>query len=333
MKTYWIAAAMVVAFDAVAGAGPSLKSTSKDATQPYPNRPVRILVPFPPGGGVDITNRILASRMTEVLGQQIVIDNRSGAAGNVGADIAAKSTPDGYTIFACGVASHGVSPAIYKKLPFDAEKDFAPISMIGTTPNVLVIHPGVPAKTVAEFIAHAKAGGGKIPYATPGVGTSPHMTMELFKVATGISMVHVPYKGGAPALQDVMGGHVVGMFGNLGEQIAAIKAGRTRALAVSSVKRHPLLPDVPTVAESGIPGFEVTAWYASCVPSGVPKAILDTLNAAVVKTLGFPDIREKYVQTAIEPAASTREELGAVIKSEIAKWRKVAQSAGISLDY
>src|SRR5688500_116433 len=285
MKIFWIAAALAVTFDAIAasatGAGgkPAVKSTPET----YPNRPVRIIVPFPPGGGVDITNRILGSKLTEVLGQQVVIDNRSGAAGNVGADIAAKSTPDGYTLFACNVASHGVSPAIYKKLPYDAVKDLPPISLIGTTPNVLVIHPAVPAKNVQEFIAHVKAGGGKIPYATPGVGTSPHMTMELFKLATGITMVHVPYKGGAPALQDVMGGHVVGMLGNLGEQIAAIKAGRTRALAVSSLQRHPMLPDVPTVAEAGIPGFEVTAWYASCVPRAVPTPVLEKLNAAIVK--------------------------------------------------
>ena len=333
MKTCWFAAALVLAFDAFAAAGPKVQGTARDASQPYPNRPIRIINPFPAGGGVDIVNRLLASRLPDVLGQTVIVENRPGAGGNVGADYAAKATPDGYTIFACGVASHGVSPAIYKKLPYDAEKDFAPVSMIGTTPNVLVVHPGVPAKNVAEFIAYVKAGGGKIPYATPGIGTSPHMTMELFKMATGVTMVHVAYKGGAPALQDVMGGHVAGMFGNLGEQIAAIQSGRTRALAVSSVKRHPMLPDVPTVAESGIPGFEVTAWYAACAPSAVPKPILEKLNAAIVKTLAFPDLREKYIQTAVEPTSSTREELAAYIKSELAKWRKVAQAAGISLDY
>ena len=300
--------------------------------QAYPNRPLRNIVPFPPGGGVDIVTRILASKLSDVLGQPIVIENRPGAAGNVGANIAARSTPDGYTLFTCGVASHGVSPAIYKKLPFDAEKDLVPISMIGTTPNVLVVHPSVPAKTVAEFIAYAKAGAGKINYASPGVGTSPHMTMELFKLATGIDVVHVSYKGGAPALQDVIGGHVPGMFGNLPEQLPAIKAGRTRALAVSSLKRHASLPDVPTVAESGIPGFEVTVWYATCVPAAVPKAILDTLNAAVVKTINMPEIRERLVQNTIDPAPSTRAELAAFIKAEIAKWRKVVQSASISIE-
>jgi tripartite-type tricarboxylate transporter receptor subunit TctC len=332
MKACWTAGVIALVFGLLAAAEVGAQAGATTAGQAYPSRPVRILVPFPPGGAVDIVNRIVASRLTEVLGQQVVVENRSGAAGNIGAEIAAKSTPDGYTLFACGVASHGISPAIYKKLPFDAVKDFAPISMIGKTPNVLVVHPAVPAKTVAEFIAHAKAGGGKIPYASPGIGTSPHMTMELFKLATGISLVNVAYKGGAPALQDVMGGHVVGMFGNLPEQISAIKAGRTRALAVSSLKRHPQLPDVPTVAESGIPGFEVTAWYANCVPAAVPKPILEKLNDALVKTINLPEIRDRLVQNSIEVAPSTRDELAVFIKAEIAKWKKVAQSAGITVD-
>ena len=301
--------------------------------QAFPNRPLRIINPFPPGGGVDITNRIVATKLTEVLGQQVVVENRAGAGGNVGAAIAAKSTPDGYTMFACGVASHGVSPAIYKKLPFDAEKDLPPISMIGSTPNVLVVHPAVPAKTMAEYIAWAKAGAGKINYASPGIGTSPHMTMELFKTATGINMIHVAYKGGAPALQEVMGGHVPSMFGNLGEQLGAIKAGKTRALAVSALKRHFSIPDVPTVDESGIAGFQVTSWYATCVPAGVPMAIMNTLNAAVVKSVNSPETRDRLLLNAVTPAPGTREELAAFIKVEIEKWKKVAQSAGISLDF
>lgn len=320
----WTKVVILSVFGLMAGAGAG--------AQEYPNRPLRNIVPFPPGGGVDIVTRIVTGKLGEVLGQQIVVENRSGAAGNIGAEIAAKSTPDGYTLFTCNIASNGVSPAIYKKLPFDSVKDFAPISMIGTTPNVLVVHPAVPAKTVAEFIDHAKTGAGKITYASPGVGTSPHMTMELFKLATGIGPVHVAYKGGAPALQDVMGGHVTGMFGNLPEQLAAIKGGRTRALAVSSLKRHPALPDVPTVAESGIPGFEVTVWYAVCAPAGVPRPILDKLNAAVLKTLNTPEVRDRLIQNTINPAPSTREEIAAHIKSEIAKWTKVVQAAGISIE-
>jgi tripartite-type tricarboxylate transporter receptor subunit TctC len=193
MKRRWIAGVLVFM---VFGVGPAAMA----AEQAYPNRPVRIIVPFPPGGGVDISNRIVTSRFPDILGQQIVIENRAGASGNLGAEIAAKSTPDGYTLFGTSIAQHGVSPALYKKLPYDAVKDFAPISLYGTTPNVLVVHPSVPAKSVPEFIAYAKAGGGKINYASPGVGTSPHMTMELFKLATKIELVHVAYKGGAPAL-------------------------------------------------------------------------------------------------------------------------------------
>jgi tripartite-type tricarboxylate transporter receptor subunit TctC len=330
MKVYWTAAIVGFALAAVMADAIAQKKQPAGKTESYPSRPVRIIVPFPAGGGVDIVNRILSSRLTDVLGQQIVIDNRSGAGGNVGADIAAKSTPDGYTVFACGVASHGVSPAIYKKLPFDPVKDFEPISMIGTTPNVLIVHPSVPAKTIGDFIAHSKSS--KLAWATPGVGTSPHMTSELFKMATGANLMLVAYKGGAPALQEVMGGHVAGMWGNLAEQIATIKAGRTRALAVSTLKRHSSLPEIPTLAESGYPGFEVTAWYGSCAPAGVPKPILDKLNAAIVKTLSMPDIREKYTQSVVDVAPSSREELAAYIRNEIAKWKKVAQSAGISID-
>jgi tripartite-type tricarboxylate transporter receptor subunit TctC len=311
----------------------ALAAWTAAVAQPFPNRPLRIINPFPPGGGVDITNRIVASKLGEVLGQQVIVENRPGAAGNVGAAIAAKATPDGYTMFACGAASHGVSPAIYNKLPFDPEKDFMPISMIGSTPNVLVVNPSVPAKTVAEYITWAKAGSGKLNYASPGVGTTPHLTMELFKLATGINLVHVAYKGGAPALQDVMAGHVPSMFGNLGEQLGSIKGGRTRALAVTSLKRHFSVPDVPTVDESGIKGFQVTAWYASCVPAGVPVPILNTLNAALVKTINTPEVRERLLLNAVEPAPSTREELAAYIRTEIAKWRKVAKSAGISVEY
>ena len=333
MKVWSTALTLVLAVLLTAAGDASAQKKKQPAAkpgEPYPSRPVRLIVPFPAGGGVDLVNRILASRLSEVLGQQIVVDNRSGAGGNVGADVAAKSTPDGYTLFACGVASHGVSPAIYRKLPFDAIKDFEPISMIGTTPNVLIVNPNVPAKTIAEFIAHAKSA--KVSWATPGVGTSPHMTSELFKAATGTNLALVPYKGGAPALQDVLGGHVAGMWGNLAENIAIIKSGRARPLAVSTLKRHSLLPDIPTMAESGFPSFEVTAWYASCTAAGVPKPVLDTLNAAIVKTLNMPDIRERYAQNTVDVMPTSRQELGAYMRAEIAKWTKVAKSAGISLD-
>src|SRR5256714_5730051 len=255
----------------------------------YPNRPLRQIVPFPPGGAVDIVTRIVAAKWSEFLGQQIVVENRAGAGGNVGADFAARAAPDGYTLFSCGISSHGVSPAVYSKLPYDHIRDFAPISLIGKTPNVLVVHPSVPAQSLVDFIQYVKASPGKYNYASPGYGTSPQMTMELFKLTAGINLVHIPYKGGAPALADVMGGQVAGMFGNLPEQLAAIKSGKTRALAVSTLQRNPQLPDVPTVAESGSPGFEVTVWYAVCAQAAVAKPRIYKLIATLLRPPSRPN--------------------------------------------
>jgi tripartite-type tricarboxylate transporter receptor subunit TctC len=264
-----------------------------------------------------------------VLGQPIVVENRAGAGGNVGADVAAKAAPDGYTLFTCQVASHGVSPAIYKQLPYDHIRDFAPVSLIGTTPNVLVVHPSVPARTVREFVDYVKASPGKYNYASPGVGTSPQMTMELFKLTTGIDIVHVPYKGGAPALADVIAGQVTGMFGNLPEQLGAIKGGRTRALAVSTLTRTPLLPDVPTVAESGFPGFEVTVWYGVCTQSGVPKPIVAKLNETLVRVLNMPETKARLADSTIEAKPTTPEQFAAFIAAETKKWAGVVADAHI----
>lgn len=310
-----------------------LASIGAAQSQDYPNRPLRNIVPFPPGGGVDTVTRIVAAKLSEVLGQQIVVDNRSGGAGGtVGAAAAAKATPDGYTVLTCQIASHAISPALYKKLPYDHLKDFVPISRLGTTPNVLSVHPSVPVKSVGEFIAYAKASPGKINYGSPGVGTSPHLTMELFKMTTGIDLVNVPYKGGAPALIDLLGGRTVVMFANLPEHLPSVKAGKLRALGVSSAKRSPQLPEVPTVAESGVPGFEVTVWYGMCAPAGVPKGIVAKLNAAVVKTLNLPEVKERLAQNSIEAGSSTPEEFAAFIRSETAKWAKVVKDAGVTAE-
>jgi tripartite-type tricarboxylate transporter receptor subunit TctC len=295
----------------------------------YPDRPLREIVPFPPGGGVDIVTRITTAKWSEVLGQQIVVENRAGAGGNLGADIAAKATPDGYTLFTCNIASHGVSPAMYNKLPFDAIKDLQPVSLIGKTPNVLVVNPSVPARSLKEFVEYVRASPGKYNYSSPGVGTSPQMTMELFKLTAGLDIVHVPYKGGAPALADVVAGQITGMFGNLPEQLGAIKSGRTRALAVSTLTRTAQLPDVPTVAESGYPGFEVTVWYGVCTQSTVPRPIIDKLNATLVKTLRMPEVIERLAQSSIEAAPGTPEEFAAFIKAESERWMKVVADAHI----
>ncbi|CAN0014315.1 unnamed protein product, partial [Phaeothamnion confervicola] len=301
-------------------------------SQEYPNRPLRHIVPYPPGGGVDLGTRIVTTRLSDFLGQMIVVDNRPGAGGNLGAELAAKATPDGYTLFTCQIASHAISPALYKRLPYDAMKDLSPISLIGMTPNVLVVHPSLPAKSVGEFISYAKANRGKLNFGSSGVGASPHLTMELFKTTTGIDLVHVPYKGGALALADLMGGHVQVMFDNLPGQLQVIKAGKVRALGVTSGKRAEQLPDIPTVSESGVPGFEVTVWYGMCVPAGVPKRVVAKLNAEVVKTLNLPDVKERLAQASIQAAPSSPEQFAAYIRSESIKWAKVIKDAGLSAD-
>jgi tripartite-type tricarboxylate transporter receptor subunit TctC len=306
-----------------------LMAGAAHAQTEYPNRPLRQIVPFPPGGGVDIVTRIVGARWSELLGQQIVVENRAGAGGTVGADHAAKAAADGYTLLTCQVASHGVSPALYHKLPYDHIRDFAPVSLIGKTPNVLVVHPSVPAQSLKEFVELAKANPGKYNYASPGFGTSPQMTMELFKLTAGVNLFHVPYKGGAPALADVMGGQVAGMFGNLPEQLAAIKSGKTRALAVSTLQRSPQLPDVPTVAESGYPGFEVTVWYGVCAQAAVPKPILAKLHATLVRTLNLPEMKARLAENTIDASPTTQEEFAAFIQKETDKWAAVVKEANI----
>ncbi len=300
--------------------------------QQFPNRALRIIVPFPAGGGSDNQNRALAQTLAQVLGQPVIVENRAGAGGNIGAEAAARAAPDGYTLFNCNIATHGISPAVYKKLPFDAEKDFAPISTFASTPNVLVVNPTVPARTVPEYLAWAKAGAGKIGFASSGVGTSPDMAMLFLKLSTGIDLVRISYKGGAPAQQDVIAGHVPTMFGSVGELAASIKSGLLRPIAVSSLKRHPSLPDVPSFDEAGVSGYQVVSWNHLCAPAGVPEPILDALNTAVVKAINSPELRDRMSRMGVVAEPSTRKELGAFINGELAKWRKVAQSAGIALD-
>jgi len=305
-------------------------ASAQSVTGPeYPNRPIKQIVPFAPGGAVDIVTRIVASKWQDFLGQPMVVENKSGAGGTVGAAEAAKAPADGYTVFSCGVASHGVSPALFNQLGYDAIRDFAPISLIGKTPNVLVVHPSVPARTLAEFVQYVKARPGKLNYGSPGHGTSAQMTMELFKLTTGLDLVHVPYKGGAPALAGVMAAEVTGMFGNLPEQVAAIKGGRTRALAVSTLQRNAQLPDVPTVAESGFSGFEVTVWYAACARAGTAKSVLAKLHATLLKTLALPEMRARLAEASVEVTPTSPEEMAAFVRTEIDKWTRVVREGNI----
>jgi tripartite-type tricarboxylate transporter receptor subunit TctC len=296
--------------------------------QTYPNRPVRLLVGFAPGGGVDVTARILAPKLHELWGQPVVVDNRAGAGGTIATDIAAKAPADGHTLLLCGIWSHGVAPSLYKRLPYDHIRDFAPISIVGTTPNVLVVHPSVPVKSVSEFIAHTKASRGKVIIASPGAGSSPHMTLELFRLTTGIDVVHVPYKGSAPALADLLGGHIQSMFDNMSTQLAHMKSGRTRALAVTSPKRSVHLPEVPTMREAGVP-IEVTVWYGLCAPAGVQKSIVARLNADMKRVLSASDIQSRLVEVGLDPAPSTPEQFAAFIKSETEVWARVVREAKI----
>jgi tripartite-type tricarboxylate transporter receptor subunit TctC len=295
----------------------------------FPNRPLRYIVPFPPGGSTDIVARIVADGLTSALQEQVVIDNRGGAAGTIGADIAARSTPDGYTLFACNIASLAVSPAIYKKLPYDPVKDFTPIGLIGSNPNTLATNSSVPAKSVAEFIAFAKGREGKLNYASPGVGTSPQLSMEMFKMRAGIDLVHVAYKGGGPAVVALMGAEVHAMFGTVPSLLGAIHAQKVRSLAVTSKTRSPDLPDVPTLHESGMPGFEIISWQGLCTPRGVPARRLARLRTATEKALAMPETRKRLAHQGIQLTPLTDKKFAEFIRSEAAKYAKLIKDVGI----
>jgi tripartite-type tricarboxylate transporter receptor subunit TctC len=302
------------------------------AAQGYPSKPPRLLVGFVPGGGIDQTARITAAKLSELWGQPITVENRTGAGGTLAADAAAKAPADGYTLVLCNIGSHSIGPSLYRKLPYDALKDVTYIGLIGTTPNVMVVHPSVPATTVAEFIAYAKANPGKVSYGSSGVGTSTHLGVELFKTMTGIQLVHVPYKGGAQSSADLIGGQIQLLITNLPEQVNYIKAGRTRALGVSTAKRSPRFPDLPTIAEAGVPGYEVTVWYGLCAPAGLPRALLDKINADVVRAVSSPDTTKRLADVGIEAAPSTPEQFAAFARAEVAKWAKVVKDSGATAD-
>jgi len=308
----------------------SIAPTPARAAGPeFPTRPLRYIVPFPPGGSTDIMARIVAAGLTEGLGQSVVIDNRGGAGGTVGAEIAANATPDGYTLFACNIASLAVSPALYRKLGYDPVKGFAPVGFIGSTPNAIVVHPSVPAATIAEFIALAKSRRGKLNYGSPGIGTSPQLTMELFKMTAGIDILHVAYKGAGPALAALMGGQVDAMVSTVPTFLAATRAGKIRMLAITSLTRIPDLPDVPTIAESGMPGFEVISWQGLCTPAGVPKSALTRLRAALAAVLALPDTRKRLAEQGVQPGKLTAREFATFIRDQRNKFAKVVKDVGI----
>jgi tripartite-type tricarboxylate transporter receptor subunit TctC len=309
----------------------SLASPSLTQAQSYPDHAIRFVVPYPPGGGTDVIARIVQGKLQAALGQNIVIDNKGGAGGSVGTDIVAKAPPDGYTVLFT-LNSHTVNPAIYARLPFDTLKDFEPVGTVASLPQILVANPQFPAHNVAELIAMAKAQPGTLAYASVGVGSPGHLAGELFKLRTGTQMMHVPYRGGGPAVTDVMGGQVPLLWVSIPAAAQFVKTGKLKALGVSTLKRSAAFPDVPTLQEAGVPDFEVDSWYAMFVPAKTPKAVIDKLNRALNATLQDPEIREKLLAQGSEAVGGTPEALGQTVNVELVKWAKLAKDAGIKAE-
>ena len=300
--------------------------------QSYPSKSIRYVVPYAPGGSTDIVARVLALKLSEAMGQQVVVDNRPGAGGAIGADIVAKSPPDGYTMVTAVTSIMAINQFLYRKLPYDPEKDFAPVTQVGSLPLILVIHPSLPAKNVREFIAIAKAKPGQLNYGSSGVGTATHMTTELFKAMAGVDLVHIPYKGSGQVMGDVIGGQLALIFDQIVSSLPHVQGGKLRMLAITSSKRFPSLPDLPTIAESGVPGYESISWAGVAVPAGTPKEIVARLHAEIVKVLAMPDIRERFLRDGIETIGSTPEQFSEHIRRERIKWAKVVKDSGAKAD-
>jgi len=296
--------------------------------QAYPNKSVRYVIPFPAGTGNDIVGRILTERLTRLWGQQVVVDNRVGASGTIGAAFVAKSTPDGYTLLHCNIAPNAISPSLFEKVPYE-HRDFAPITRIGMTPNIITVHPSTPFRTVKDIASFARANPGKISYSSGLVGTSPQLAMEWLKQRMKFNIVSIPYKNAAQATTDVIAGQLPINITNFPFVVPFAQSGRLRPVAVTSAQRQPLLPDVPTVQESGVPDFEVNSWYGVCAPAGVPVALLDKLNADFTAVLRMPEVEQRLNELVIPPSPTSREEFDQFIRAEIARWAKVIKEAGI----
>ena len=300
--------------------------------QAYPSRPVRIVVPYPAGGTTDIIARLAAAQLTERLGQPFVVDNRAGASGAIGSAAVAQAAPDGYTLVMGTASSHGINSALHKALPYDAVRDFAPVTVVASTPNIIVVHPRVPAKTLAELLALARARPGQVNFGSTSPGGSPHMSAELLKMMAAVDMVHVPYKGASPMLTDLMGGQIQVGFDNLPSTIAFVRSGKLRALAVTTAQRWPGAPDIPTVAESGVPGYEVSGWFGLLAPAGTPRAVRDALQAAIAQSVREPAVAAQLRSLGAEPVASLPEDFARQIRTDVDKWRGVAKATGVTLE-
>lgn len=309
----------------------ALSAVVATAQDKYPNKSIRVIVPVAPGGGTDFIARLIGQKLSEAWGQPVIVDNRPGGAGNLGVEIAAKAVPDGYTLV-IPITSFPINPSLYSKLPFDTVRDFAPITLVASAPLLLVVNPGAQANSVKELIALAKARPGQLNYANSGAGTTAHLAGELFKRMAGVDIVSIAYKGGGPAVIDLIAGNVQIYFSTVPAALPQVKAGRLRALAVTSSKRLNEIPEIPTVSESGLPGFEVVAWFGMFAPGKTPQPIVKKLNGEVVGILGMPDVREKMSGQGLIPGGNTSEELGVFLKAEIAKWSKLIKEANIRIE-
>jgi tripartite-type tricarboxylate transporter receptor subunit TctC len=301
-------------------------------SQSYPARPIKIVVTFPVGGAPDILARLFSARLQESWGQPVIVENRPGAGGNIGADYVAKSAPDGYVVVMGTVGTHAINPSLYANMPYDPVKDFAPVILVASTPNLLVLNKDVPAKSVQELIALAKSRPGKIFFGSPGVGTSIHVSGELFNTMAGVKMVHVPYKGRQFAIPDLLAGQIQVMFDNMPSALPLAREGKLRALAVTSAKRSPAAPDIPTLSESGLPGFEATSWFAVYAPAGTPTGVISKLNGEMNRILGIVDVREKLGGIGLEVIGGTPERLAAYTGEELGKWSRVVKASGAKAD-
>ena len=300
--------------------------------EPYPVKPIRLVVPFPPGGSLDVVARAIGQKLAEAWGQPVLIENRPGAGGNIGADVVAKSAADGYTILEGALSTHAVNVSLYSNLPYDPIKDFASITLVAVTPNVLVVNPSLQVKSVAELIAYAKANPGKLSFGSGSNGSAGHLAGELFKREAGVDMLHVPYKGGAPALQALLAGDTQLMFDNLANSTPQLKAGKVKALAVTTAKRSPLISELPTLSESGLPGFDLYTWWGFLAPAGTPKEIITKWNIEVTRILNTPEMRAFFAQQGAEPSPTTPEQFAALIRSEIPKYARIVKESGAKVD-
>ena len=306
--------------------------TAPASAQPYPTKPIRFIVPFAPGGSTDTLARTIGQKLSDSMGQQVVIDNRSGGNGNIGMGIVAHAAPDGHTIVLGYIANLGIGPSLIANLPFDPVKDYAPITQLAVSPNIFVAHPSVPARSFKEFIAYAKANPRKINYASAAVASVGHLAGELLNTAAGIEMQHVPYKGSGQAVIDLLAGQVQVMFSGLSSVMPHVKGGKLRPLAMTGAQRSAAVPDVPTIAESGFPGFEATAWYGVLAPAGTPKSVINRLHDEIVHVLKLPDVKERLENVGFELVGGTPEAFGAYIQSEIRKWAKVVKASGVKAE-